>query len=366
MASTGINWNNFVLNNDGIKDFQELIPLATLEGGDISQFITDVPNTYNGDKLDGIGQFAEVGLAGGTTCAPTFNSSQARSVEKTWVLGEWEIPEKICYKDVDGTAARYGLNAGTEIADISGTVIERIITPLMLKSLKRMYWRLAWFGDLAAANIADGGKITDGLNIELFKTNDGFFKKFNALAAATPARLTNIAANEQVTYALQMSTLTNAVEILDAMIYNAPLELRTVEGVELADGSVAPTAYIMATQSLCDAYEKQLKGTTAYTELQWQTGIEGLKFFRRGGVDIYAIPIWDKYIQTYEDNGTYWNNPHRALYTTKSNLFSGHPGTNPVSVFDAWFSKDDQDFKMLARDKFGVLILDDTLFQLAI
>lgn len=356
MASTGINWSTFVLNNDGIKDFQKLIPLETLEGGDLSQFVTDLPNVYNGDKLDGIGQFAEVGLSGGTTCAPTFNSSQATTVEKTWVLGEWEVPEKICYKDLDGTAARYGLNAGTEIADISGTVIDKIISPLMIAALKRMFWRLAWFGDLDAALIANGGKITAGTNIKLFNGNDGFFKKYNALAAATPARLTNIAANEQVTYALQNSTLTNAIEILDAMIYSAPLTLRD-----------APNAVIMCTQSIADAYEKQLAGTNpAYTELQWQTGIDGLKFFRRKGVDIYPIKLWDKYIQAYEDNGTYWNNPHRALYITKDNQYTGHPGANPVESFTSWFSPDDQDFKMLARDKFGVLILDDTLFQLAI
>lgn len=358
MASTGINWSTFVLNNDGITDFKELIPLATLEGGDLSQFHTDLPNVHNGDKLDGIGQFAEVGLSGGTTCTPTFNSSQARAVEKTWALGEWEIPEKICYKDLDATAARYGLNAGTEIADISGTVIDKILSPLMINALKRMYWRLAWFGDLDAALIANGGKITAGTNIKLFNSNDGFFKKYNALAAATPARLTNIAANEQVTYALQNSTLTNAVEIMDALIYSAPLELREQEN-----------AVIMCTQSLADAYERQLAGTGAsniYTEMTWNTGIDGLKFFRRKGVDIYPIKLWDKYIQTYEDNGTYWNNPHRALYITKDNQYTGHPGSNPVSSFDAWFSKDDQDFKMLARDKFGVLILDDTLFQYAI
>ena len=356
MASTGINWATFVLNNDGITDFKELIPLATLEGGDLSQFHTDLPNVHNGDKLDGIGQFAEVGLSGGTTCAPTFNSSQANTIEKTWVLGEWEIPEKICYKDLDTTAARYGLNAGTEIADISGTVIDKILSPLMIDALKRMYWRLSWFGDLSAALIANGGKITAGTNIKLFNTNDGFFKKFNTLVAATPARKTSIAANAQVTYALQNSTLTNAVEILDALIYSAPLKLRNQKD-----------AFIMCTQSLADAYEKQLAGTsTIYTEIQWQTGIDGLKFFRRKGVDIYPIQLWDNYIQTYEDNGTYWNNPHRAVYTTKANLYLGHPGANPVSNFNTWFSPDDQDFKILARDRFGVLILDDTLFQYAV
>jgi len=356
MASTGINWSNFVVNNDGIKDFRELLKLETLEGGDFNQFHTFDPNTHSGDKLDGIGQFAEVGLAGGTSCAPTFNSSQAASVEKTWVLGEWEVPEKICYKDLDTTAARYGLNPGTEIADLTGTVIADILAPLMTDALKRMFWRLAWFGDLTAANIADGGVITAGKNVNLFKTCDGFFKKLAALVTADANRGTNIAANEQATYALQNSAFTNGIDVLDAMIYSAPMKLRN-----------AANKFILCTQSVADAYEKQLTGTgTVYTQIQWETGMNGMKMFKRKGVDIYPIPLWDAYIQEYENNGTKWNNPHRAVFTTKENLHFAAPNDELVTTLQVWFSADDQDTKMLARDKFGVLILDDTLFQYAV
>ena len=356
MASTGINWANFVVNNDGIKDFRELIKLETLEGGDFNQFHTFNPNTHSGDKLDGIGAFAEVGLAGGTSCAPTFNSSQAASVEKTWSLGEWEVPEKICYKDLDATAARYGLNPGTEIADLTGTVIADILSPLMTDALKRMFWRLAWFGDTAAANIAGGGIITAGKNANLFTTTDGFFKKLAALIAATPLRNTDIAANAQATYALQNSAFTNGIEVIDAMIYSAPIKLRN-----------AANKFILCTQSVADAYEKGLTGTgIPVTQIQWETGMNGMKFFKRKGVDIYPIPLWDAYIQEFEDNGTKWNNPHRAVFTTKENLNFAAPNSELVTTLQVWFSADDQDTKMLARDKFGVLILDDTLFQYAI
>jgi hypothetical protein len=34
-----------------------------------------------------------------------------------------------------------------------------------------------WFGDKSAASVTGGGQITDGVNIELFKTCDGFFKR---------------------------------------------------------------------------------------------------------------------------------------------------------------------------------------------
>lgn len=91
-----------------------------------------------------------------------------------------------------------------------------------------------------------------------------------------------------------------------------------------------------------------------------------MKKFQRKGVDIYPIPLWDAYIQEYENNGTKWNNPHRAVFTTIGNLNVAAPNDTLISDLKVWFSNDDQDTKMLARDKFGVLILDDTLFQYAI
>ena len=378
MASTGINWGNITVNNDGPVKFSDYVSLLSLEAADFGQFHTFNPNTHSGDKLDGIGQFAEVGLAGGTSCTPTFNSSQAASVEKTWALGEWEVAEKICYKDLDTTAARYGLNAGTDIADITGTLIEKILSPKISDSLKRMYWRLAWFGDTAAANISGGGVITAGKNANLFTTCDGFFKKLNALIISDPLRNTDIAANAQATYALQNSAFTNGIDVLDAMIYSAPLKLRNAAGELVLPANVKPTddgvtskmvpgAFILCTQSVADAYEKQLTGTgTIYTQIQWETGMFGMKKFQRKGVDIYPIPLWDAYIQDYENNGTKWNNPHRAVFTTIGNLNVAAPNDTLISDLKVWFSNDDQDTKMLARDKFGVLILDDTLFQYAI
>lgn len=356
MASTGITWSNFVVNNDGIKDFRELIKLATLEGGDLMQFVTFMPNTYNGDKLDGIGQFSEVGLAGGTTCAPTFNASAGTSVEKTWVLGEWEVPEKICYKDLDATAARYALKSGTEIADMTGTDVVNILEPVMSDALNRMFWRLTWFGNTAAALASGGGTITAGKNVNLFKTCDGFFKRFATLYTATAARKTAIAANAQGTYSQQFSAFTDVLSVLDGLIFNAPLKLRT-----------ATDKFILCTQSVADAFEKAMTNSgTLYTELAWKTAENGMQYFKYRGVDIYPIPLWDSYIQEYEDNGTKYNSPHRALYTTKSNLYIAAPGTDLVSTLQTWFSADDQDVKMLARDKFGTMNLDDTLFQMAI
>lgn len=354
MASTGITWSNITVDNGAITDLRQLIQLETLEGGVFGQFHDVMTGVMNGDKLAGVGEFAEVGTPDGTSCTPTYNASQARSVEKTWVTGEWVVAEKICYKDLDSTAARRGMNSGTEIADISNTIIADIVAPKIQAAIDRMFWRLAWFGNTEADNIAGGGTITAGKDPALFTACDGFFKKLAVIYGAATARLTNLAANEQATYALQFSAFTNAMTVLDNLIFNAPLKLRN-----------ATDKMIMCTQSVADQFEKE-RTATAYTELVYNIGENGMQYFKYRGVDIYPIQLWDSYIQEYEDNATKWNNPHRAVFTTKSNLKVGTPSNDMVGTLDMWFSKDDQDFKMLAKDKMGVLIMDDTLVQVAI
>lgn len=353
--STGINWSNITVDNGAIRDLRELIMLETLEGGDFAQFHDVMTGVVNGEKLAGVGEFAEVGTPDGTSCTPTYNSSQARSVEKEWVIKEWVVAEKICYKDIDATAARSGLKAGTEIADVTGTLISDILTPLIEKAIKRMFWRLAWFGDTAALNVSGGGVITNGKDTALFTNCDGYFKRLAVIYTATPARKVAIAANSEATFALQFSELDNAVEIFDALIYGAKIELRNMSD-----------KFIMCTRSLTDAYQKELTKAPNYTEIQWQTGMDGMQFFRRGGVDIYPIDLWDKYIQEYQSNGTKWNSPHRAVFTFKNNLKFGVASTELLASLDIWFSKDDQDVKMLAKDKCGTLIFDDTLVEVAI
>ena len=91
-----------------------------------------------------------------------------------------------------------------------------------------------------------------------------------------------------------------------------------------------------------------------------------MQYFEVNGVKVFPIDIWDEYIQSYENDGVKWNNPHRAVMCTKNNLLCGTPSDELIKTLSIWFSNDDQDVKMLARDKMGTLIFDDTLVQVAI
>ncbi|MFZ4412450.1 MAG: hypothetical protein ACOYOV_05140 [Bacteroidales bacterium] len=533
LSSAGINWSGITPDNGAIKAANELIMMETLKAGSIDQFHTLMTKVANGEMIAGIGAFAEVGLKEGTTCAPTYLTDQATVIEKTWAIGGWEIAEAICYKDVEATAGRMCLKTGTDIADVTGTDVVDMVVPRMEESMLRMYWRILWFGDTAAALQANGGKLKAGTEIKLFNITDGFFKRLIAIIAATPSRKVSIAANNNTsiatlvlnasgvasvavtaggtnyvvndtvtinggtagylallkvtavdgngavtaasvtspgsgytagagkattvvssaagagftanvtlstgggtgyavndvvevlggtagslatlrivsvnagvvtsfvivkpgagysvanmistvdtngagsgmlvnitalnatTYATQLADLTDAVEILTSLSTKANIKLRG-----LADKQ------IMCTRSIADAYQAQLKKGNIYTEIQWksiETGIinpdgnvSTMQYFEVNGVKCFPIDLWDEYIQAFEDNGTKWNNPHRAVMTTKANMLCGTPSSELIKTLQIWFSNDDQNVKMLARDKIGTMIFDDTLVQVAI
>ena len=165
----------------------------------------------------------------------------------------------------------------------------------------------------------------------------------------------NITALTTTTYATQMIAPTDAIQIIDAMIYKANIKLRN-----------ADDKFIMCTRSLSDAFENQLTVGTIYTQIQWETAENGMQYFKRKGVDIYPIDLWDVFIQTYEDNGTKFNNPHRAVFTTKSNLHIGTPSSDLIETLDIWFNKDLQQTRMLAKDQIGAQLVDATLVMYAV
>lgn len=428
MASSGITLSGLTAPNGAVEALSELIILETIKSEKFEQFITPIFGVHTGDKQGGISQFPDIGKKKGAGCTPSYNSNSAPTIERTWSLAEWEVAEKICYEDVLGTLAKYALKTGTEIADVTGTILESIITPLIEAAIERMYWRLIWFGDTAATNVViedlptaaataqttgeaisgtvyagvpsstsgavkcalanetvvylaasaatgnavggttyyskdtvntteviSGGSITSGKSIDLFKVENGFWKRLLAIIAADPNRRTEIAANAQATKALQKSNFTNAITVMDNLITDAPLRLRENEN-----------SIIVVTQSFADAYRREITLGTKYTDMQWTVLENGLQYFMHSGVKVFVFKYWDMLIQEYFDNTRKYNSPHRAIYFDPSNFLVGTPSNMMLKTFKTWFSDDDQDVKMLARDWFGTMIFETDQVQVAI
>ena len=80
---------------------------------------------------------------------------------------------------------------------------------------------------------------------------------------------------------------------------------------------------------------------------------------------MYAIPELDKIIQEFENTGTAYRDPHRAVYFSPSNFLAASPSGEMVATLNAWFEKKDQAFYILVKDMLGAQILDTAEFQIA-
>jgi len=358
MASTGqVEINKLTPDNGAITDLRELIFLERLDGGAISDTFTLYPGAIDGKKVGLVGRMGLVG-ENQNDCKPVWNATNIPFHEKEWELGEWTISERICYKDLKDTLVRYAMRKKTSVSDLTSTdYMDVIVEPLLSEAIDDMFWRLYWFGDKQAANVSGGGLITNKFDPKYFQVTDGFFKRLFEITTNNPKQRAVIAANDAATYAEQRNQLRVAgvaMGIMDDLVYNSDPRLR-----QLTD------KVILTTQSLADAVAIDAKKITG-SDLQWESLFDGLiSSTRFNGQEIIALPKWDETIAAYEDNGTTLNKPHRALYTSRKNLLAGIASDNMIAELDIFFSKDDQDNKIIARDEIGTLILENDMLRFA-
>ena len=343
-------------DNGAIKSLRDLLIMTNFLDEELERFFTLRQNVHNGDKLGWVGEMDDIGWDG-SGCNPNYKNTKVNFAEKEWAIGDWQIPLKWCYTDLINTIAEYCLKTGTEIGDLTSTeYMDDIVMPALDLAVKHMMWRFIWFGDKEAQNVTSSGQITDGVDVNLFKTTNGFWKQLFAIGTANAGQKTAIAANEQTTTALQFSKLREAgvaIGIFDNLLENADSRIASLYG-----------AGIFCTKSLADALVRDLK-TEYKLILEWEQIFKGLDVTEYNGVPIYRVSIWDRFIQKYQNNGTKLNLPHRAVFGSPKQLFVGTPANQLISDLDIWFDRKDRVNYLYSTGKLGCLIGEDYLFQIA-
>lgn len=343
-------------DNGAIKSLRDLLIMTNFLDEELERFFTLRQNVHNGDKLGWVGEMDDIGWDG-SGCNPNYKNTKVNFAEKEWAIGDWQIPLKWCYTDLINTIAEYCLKTGTEIGDLTSTeYMDDIVMPALDLAVKHMMWRFIWFGDKEAQNVTSSGQITDGVDVNLFKTTNGFWKQLFAIGTANAGQKTAIAANEQTTTALQFSKLREAgvaIGIFDNLLENADSRIASLDG-----------AGIFCTKSLADALVRDLK-TEYKLILEWEQIFKGLDVTEYNGVPIYRVSIWDRFIQKYQNNGAKLNLPHRAVFGSPKQLFVGTPANQLISDLDIWFDRKDRVNYLYSTGKLGCLIGEDYLFQIA-
>lgn len=348
-------FENISVNPKDVQDLKEVIPMSIDQDEDFQRYIA-LKKVKDNDPVAFFGDMDDVGIKG-SGCDPTYNEVGISNSQKRWKLGDWQIPIKICYESLKGTIAEYTLKTGTPIGDLTSTeFMTYIIRPALERQMKRMFWRIGWFGDTDAKDVAGGGTLKNGVNKELFTVADGLFKRIFAQCASKQNQLTAIAANAKTSFADQKAEILKkgvATDIFDNLLMDADSRI-----------SADPGAIILTTKGLADALTYDLKKVHNLI-MPWETVFEGLDVAKYNGVTIARISLWDRMIQAYENTGTKLNKPYRAVYANINQLQVGTPEDGLIGDLDIWFDKKERRNYIYATGKVGTQILEDDMFHAA-
>ncbi len=353
-----INWNQFTVDNGAITDLRELLFLTVYDDPDIDLTVKNETGVTNGKKLGYIDSMGDVG-ENHSGCDPEYSKVNVTGIQKEWELGDWEIAKEICYEDLENTIAEDSLNTGTDRAYLQDTPYwDIVLMPLLEKAIKEMFWRIVWFGDKDAKNIADGGILKAGINPKLFNMCDGLWKRLQAIIAANPHQHTEVAANAATTYLDQKNgilTPGTAIKIFDSLLADADSRIFDKDG-----------AAIFCTNSLFKALRTDIVERYGKTTMPFENVATGITLSEYDGRKIIALDIWDRLIKKFEDTGTALNCPHRAIVCTPENLFVGTNDKDKIASLSISFNDKDRKNYIYAASKIGTLIGEDALVQVAI
>lgn len=353
-----INWNQFTVDNGAITDLRELLFLTVYDDPDIDLTVKNETGVTNGKKLGYIDSMGDVGEAR-SGCDPQYSKVNVTGIQKEWELGDWEIAKEICYDELENTIAEDSLNTGTDRAYLQDTPYwDQILMPLLEKAMKEMFWRIVWFGDKDAKNIADGGILKAGINPKLFNMCDGLWKRLQAIIAANPNQHTEIAANAATTYLDQKNGILvpgTAIKIFDTLLADADSRIFD-----------KPGSAIFCTNSMFKAVRTDLVERYGKTTMPFENVATGITLSEYDGRTIIALDIWDRMIKKYEDTGTALNCPHRAIVCSPDNLFVGTNDKDKIASLSVHFNDKDRKNYIYAASKIGTLVGEDELVQIAI
>lgn len=253
--------------------------------------------------------------------------------EKTWTPRTALQEQRLC-KDATEAKFKFWQSNNSDLVaryDLTNSGELNYLIFLIEDAVKKAIMRIADFADTSASLVAGGGKITDALGasgVARMNTIDGLWKQFIAIGTANADQYVAISENALTTKTAQLALASDtAKNTFESMILGASED-------------VPQDAVIMCTRSLYDNYFKWLVDNNFDTAAAVETKDYRSVVLAQYGVTIIERRDWDRTIKAYFDNGTTYDLPHRAVYTSKENLLIGVPSEDSLSSFSSHYSED--------------------------
>lgn len=331
MASL-VNNGTFTFAPEEVKDFSQVIAQLVFNDPTLST----IHDIQTGIKYDEQIVFAgRIGLLGKTLtgCTPPAASGLTLS-EKFWTPARQGFRLQHCSVDVNQQDKLVNQMSRMNpdfynVIEGSNNPVGNFLVGRVLEALPENFLFKIWFGDKAAATIANSGVFTNGTDVDFFKGFDGLFKQiFATTSLSTGGKyFVSIAKNAGATYAAQALATGDAITAMKAVFNKADSRLRGRADVKFH-----------VTRSIYDALINDLEGIQnagGFTD----TNENGKQVLRYRGIEVVMVEVWDRFIDQYQNNGTKWNIPHRIVLTVPTNIPIGTLQESDLAELDAFYDK---------------------------
>lgn len=331
MASKFDNSSFSSINKEELKDISGIINELTFT----NPSLTELHDIVEGLKYDEQIVFAgRLGLLGKplASCTPEEVAGLVFS-EKTWTPKEFSFRLTQCTADVNkqDKLIRQMQRMNPDFYNIfegSQSTVGQYLIAKVLEVLPEDVLIKAWFSDSTADTIDNAGNFTNGTDLDFFNNFDGLFKQIFTDIPTTASNYVEITANAGADYDAQQLAGGDAIAILKKMYNKADSRLRS-----MAD------AKFYVTRSIYDGYLNDLESTQNQGAGNTMINENGQLTLTYRGKQVVNIEIWDRTIDQFQNDGTKWNLPNRALFTSPSNIPVGTLASADFDVTDAFYDR---------------------------
>lgn len=283
-------------------------------------------------------------------CNPSSNNPTIEREEKFWQPEPVEARLDICWTELNGQLEESELKGGTEVSNLLGTKVEKILLDLLVPAAYEDLLRMVWLSrkNIVAANLTGGAG-----DVKNYNQIDGFARKIEIGVGASKIKYHAIAKNAQATAAAQVLAAGEAKTILFNVFSKQSAFLKR---------SKKNTKVFYVTGSIYENYYNELESTYGALESARTMLLDGTESLTYRGIPLMVLEIVDQFIESdFLVSGAY-DKPNRVYMTVKDNFQIGvdTDTSNPIAM-DYWYEKKDRKVYFDLQYKLDVQIADEDL-----
>lgn len=240
-----------------------------------------------------------------------------------------KVDMEICWDEFEDTVFEELLQRGVRLPDLSGTLIQEIITQRVQQAIRLDVLRLGYFGSTASAN--PNYDLVDGL----------WTVHYPALVGDALVPRTDTGSGSALSSG-------DGIDILRAVYDQAPLQLK---GLPMAN------KVINVSGSVFTQYREDIEdgGGGDFGLIRLIDGMEQLTF---RGIPVIPQWRWDEILSNLSIT-----NAHYVEYTTPLNKVIATDVTNPATELTTWYDEKDEKVYTKSRFKLGVNYIHHSLIS---